>query len=48
MPVGVCRAQPNGIRFDTGNWLSAAEYVYCNNYPLELSSFSKCFFRDRA
>lgn len=37
MLLGVSCVQPKGLRFDTGNWLMTAEYVYSNNYPLKLS-----------
>lgn len=41
MLLGVSCVQPKGLRFDPGNWLITAEYVYSNNYPLKLSfSFS--------
>jgi len=57
LPVGTVRGNDahgcilcpaRGVGFDTGNWLLAAEYRYCNNYPLELSSLLKCFCRDCA
>lgn len=40
MLLGVSHAQPKGLRFDTGSWVITAEYIYSNNYPLKLSSFS--------